>query len=278
MNKRHLIAIDLDDTALDNLYELNDITVKVLKELSGLGHKVMIATARPTSMTLPHYQRLELDTPVALCNGADLVNLSEEGSVHFRKYMDIPHLKEIFSILPIDMLDDLGIERNDDLYIFGDMSDSSYHVELIRRSNTQYFDIREIPKIHAGRIFFRMKNSPDATKVIDRLEAMDSIDIYYSRIPRDGNQIYVSIKSILADKWHSIKEVADGYGIPRENIITFGDEYNDKMMLKNAGLGFAMLNGNEDLKQEIGNVTRYSNVDGGVGRELARIFELASLL
>lgn len=144
MNKRHLIAIDLDDTALDNLYELNDITVKVLKELSGLGHKVMIATARPTSMTLPHYQRLGLDTPVALCNGADLVNLSEEGSAHFRKYMGISHLEEIFSILPIDMLDDLGIERNDDLYIFGDMSDSSYHVELIRRSNTQYFDIRPI--------------------------------------------------------------------------------------------------------------------------------------
>jgi hypothetical protein len=35
-----------------------------------------------------------------------------------------------------------------------------------------------------------------------------------------------------------------------------------------------MLNGTEELKQEIGNITRYNNVEGGVGRELAEMFDL----
>ena len=32
-------------------------------------------------MTLPHYRRLELDTLAVLCNGADVVDLSRDGSV-----------------------------------------------------------------------------------------------------------------------------------------------------------------------------------------------------
>ncbi len=48
------------------------------------------------------------------------------------------------------------------------------------------------------------------------------------------------------------------------------------MMLKEAGIGFVMLNGNKELKQEIGNITQYSNVDGGVGRELAGILDIST--
>jgi len=46
------------------------------------------------------------------------------------------------------------------------------------------------------------------------------------------------------------------------------------MMLKNAGLGFVMCNGNEEVKREIGRITQYSNIEGGVGRELARLFDI----
>lgn len=274
-DKRCLIAVDLDDTTLDNLYELNDITTKVLKQLSKLGHKVMIATARPTSLTLPHYERLELDTLAALCNGADLVaNLADKHQTLRKQYMPSCDLKKIFDAIPLDIIDDLGIERNDILYMYGDMKGFLYFEELIKQSNVEYIDIKSIPSVDAGRVFFRLKNTPDAIESINRLKDIESINVYYKKMRWDREQVYVNIRSMLADKWYSVKEAADCYGIDRENIIAFGDEYNDSMMLKNAGFGFAMLNGSEELKQDIGRITQYSHADGGVGRELARMFDL----
>ena len=61
----------------------------------------MIATARPTCITLPHYKRLELDTLTALCNGADLVaDLAGEHKTLLRNYMSASDLRKIFDIIP----------------------------------------------------------------------------------------------------------------------------------------------------------------------------------
>ncbi|MGI5851784.1 MAG: HAD hydrolase family protein [Clostridiales bacterium] len=274
MDRVHLIAIDLDFTALDNLYELNDITAGVLKKLAELGHKVVIATARPPSMTLPHYRRLELDTLAVLCNGADVVDLSKEGSVPETRYLSAPELEKVLSIFPIDIIDKMGLERHDDVYVYGDMSESDYHMELIEQTNSQFFDIGDIPKIDVGRVFLWIKNVPEAAGIIGQLEKMDNISFYYRKARSGKDQIYISIQSILANKWYGVMKVAEHYGIARENIITFGDEINDKMMLEKAELGFVMKNGRDELKRQIGNITRYTNIEGGVGRELIRLFNL----
>ena len=275
MDKRYLIAVDLDYTALDNVYELNDITVEVLKQVKSMGHLVMIATARPTCMTLPHYKRLELDTWTAICNGADLVaDLAGEHQTLRRKYMPASDLEKIFDIIPLDEVDDMGIERNDVLYIHGTMKGSVYHEEMIKLSNVEYFDLSSIPLVDAGRIFLRIKDTPEVMECIDELKSMESITLYYRKIHLEQPGVYMSIKSVYADKWYAVKEAAAHYGIPEKNIIAFGDDYNDVMMLKNAGLGFVMCNGNEEVKREIGRITQYSNIEGGVGRELARLFDI----
>ncbi|HHZ13224.1 MAG: HAD-IIB family hydrolase [Caldicoprobacterales bacterium] len=274
MDRVHLIAVDLDFTALDNLYELNDITARVLKKLAELGHKVVIATARPPGMTLPHYRRLELDTLAVLCNGADVVDLSRDGSVPETRYLSAPDLDKVLSIFPTEIIDKMGMERYDDVYIYGDMSESNYHMELIEQTNSQFFDIKDIPKIDVGRVFIWVRNVPETTEIIGQLEKMDNISFYYREARSGKDQTYISIQSILANKWYGVMKVAEHYGIARENIITFGDELNDKMMLEKAGLGFVMKNGRDDLKEQIGNITSYTNTEGGVGRELIRLFNL----
>lgn len=277
--EKHLIAIDLDHTALDNLYELNDITTEVLKELSALGHKVVIATARPSSMTVKHYNKIGLDTLATLCNGADLVDIKE--GKHIRKeYIPFDLFTSILDILPRENIINMGIERNDDLYVFGDMMGSEYHLKLERRSNSIYFDLDNIPKLDVGRLFVRISDIDKALEAIEKLEAMEDLNLYYrknygSRYYEDSvEHIYVSITSAYADKWYGVKETAKIYGVKEENIITFGDEYNDRMMLKSAKRGFVMKNGNDELKKEIGLVTEHINTDGGVGLELKRIFNL----
>ena len=69
-HERCLIAVDLDDTALQDLRELNPVTRMVLRKAAADGHRVMLATARPSCMTMEHYQALELDT---IWDGKDLI-------------------------------------------------------------------------------------------------------------------------------------------------------------------------------------------------------------
>ena len=67
------------------------------------------------------------------------------------------------------------------------------------------------------------------------------------------------------DKAESIDKLIDILGIKREEIIACGDGYNDVSMLKFAGLGVAMANASEDIRQLADVVTR-SNDNDGVGK------------
>ena len=67
------------------------------------------------------------------------------------------------------------------------------------------------------------------------------------------------------DKAESIGKLIDILGIKREEIIACGDGYNDVSMLKFAGLGVAMANASEDIRQ-LADVVTLSNDNDGVGQ------------
>ena len=100
----------------------------------------------------------------------------------------------------------MGLERHDDVYVYGDMSESDYHMELIEQTNSQFFDIGDIPKIDVGRVFLWIKNVPEAAGIIGHLEKMDNISFYYREARSGKDQIYISIQSILANKWYGVIE------------------------------------------------------------------------
>ena len=60
-------------------------------------------------------------------------------------------------------------------------------------------------------------------------------------------------------------------GIPLEQIIAFGDNYNDLSMLKMAGLGVAMGNADEEIKQQVDRVIGDNNTPT-IAEELTRLF------
>jgi Cof subfamily protein (haloacid dehalogenase superfamily) len=65
------------------------------------------------------------------------------------------------------------------------------------------------------------------------------------------------------DKGDGLKAVAEYMKVPRENTYAFGDGLNDICMLKSAGHGIAMGNGQEEVKQAAEYVTT-SIDDNGV--------------
>lgn len=60
-------------------------------------------------------------------------------------------------------------------------------------------------------------------------------------------------------------------GISMEEVIAFGDNFNDIEMLQLAGQGVAMQNAREELKEVASRVSEWSNDDEGVARELEQL-------
>jgi Cof subfamily protein (haloacid dehalogenase superfamily) len=72
------------------------------------------------------------------------------------------------------------------------------------------------------------------------------------------------------NKWSAIHRLALGQGIPRERIAAIGDEVNDVAMIEGAGLGIAMGNAVDAVKNVADAHTR-SNADDGVAHAIDMI-------
>ena len=65
------------------------------------------------------------------------------------------------------------------------------------------------------------------------------------------------------NKGMAIQKLLDIWNLKMEEVMTFGDAMNDREMLLEAGYGFVMANGNEQLKKEVGRVAPKSNEEDG---------------
>ncbi|KAI8621709.1 HAD-like domain-containing protein [Chytriomyces sp. MP71] len=79
--------------------------------------------------------------------------------------------------------------------------------------------------------------------------------------------------SASINKGVALRKLADMLDIRVIQTVCFGDGWNDMDMMHVAGLGFAMANGKEELKQVAHRVTRFSNDEDGVAVELEELLE-----
>ena len=86
---------------------------------------------------------------------------------------------------------------------------------------------------------------------------------------RSGKRV-LAVKARGVSKAEAIKKLAQKLDIQVKDIIAFGDEVNDIEMLTLAGLGIAMENA-DDVVKEAADVIAGNNDQDGVGKELEKI-------
>ena len=74
------------------------------------------------------------------------------------------------------------------------------------------------------------------------------------------------------DKAASLDRLAQSLGIKQEEVMAFGDGFNDLSMIEYAGLGVAMENAVEGVKQRANVITK-SNDEDGIAYILSQEFE-----
>ena len=137
---------------------------------------------------------------------------------------------------------------------------------------------------------FRMEISilPDSRKFIEsteenihKLVAIDSDLGYLERLRKkiEGSTKVGITKSGIDNieiisrgnsKGNGLKALADYYRIPISECIAVGNDENDKSMIKAAGLGVAVSNARQILKESADYITKNDNNNGAIGEVIKK--------
>ena len=98
-------------------------------------------------------------------------------------------------------------------------------------------------------------------------------DMLYSVMTTDPTGPFLSICHKDATKAKAVAELARLWGIAPENIVAFGDELNDVDMLEYAGIGVAMGNAMDEVKQVAAYVCDTNDNDGPAKWAAAHILQ-----
>lgn len=245
-----VIALDLDGTLLTSKKQLLPESIAAINKAQQLGIQILIATGRHHSAILPIYQALSLTSPLICCNGAYLYDYQNkqviEGEAMTRYQADIIlDLIHEANIDPLLYADDNMYYCRPTQHVLRTQSWGQQFAEHLRPSLVQVDEMRTVVQQadylwkfalcdHDTNKLKQLVNmAMQATEVSCEWSWQDQVDI-----TRKGNS-----------KGNRLTSWVTAQSMNMQQVMAFGDNYNDISMLEAAGLGIAMGNATLDIKQ-----------------------------
>ncbi|WP_114192846.1 sugar-phosphatase [Edaphovirga cremea] len=256
-----LIAIDMDGTLLNPQHEITPAVKEVIHAARSKGVHIVLATGRPYIGVKRYLMELDLlqEGEYCITNNGALVQQAASGecvaevTLSFEDYLYFEKLSRTLGV-HFHALD------YNTLYTANkDISEYTVHESSMTGIPLKYRAVEEM----------------DPTLSFPKVMMIDTpalLDKAIKQIPEEIKQRYTILKSaeyyleILdkrVNKGEGVKALAERLNIPRENIMTLGDQENDIAMLEYAGVGVAMGNAIESVKAVSQFVTK-SNMEDGV--------------
>lgn len=274
MRKIRLIALDLDGTLLDDNGDIPEENIKVLKEFAQRNVIVALSSGRMTDCVSPTADRIGIDCPLIVYNGAMVRGRKSEN----RKVIYHNPLPSRYGDMLINYClrerFHLNYYLNDTLYAQRDESLKKYALIYATQTGAKFNFLEDLTCLKG--------NAPTKLILITDVhneEAFRRRDYQYNYFLKKlgesvnlfkTNPEYLEFLKKGVDKGIGLKKLAEFYEIERESIIAFGDGENDIEMLKAAGIGVALSNAKEKVKRVADQVLPWDNNGAGVAKFLLK--------
>lgn len=263
-----LIAIDIDDTLLDDQHAIVPANAAAIRDAVEAGVYVTLATGRMFASMQRYARELGLDptTNLIAYNGALVRNLQGEDFLHR------PVPKSLVIELA-ELAQQVGATLN--VYV-----DDRLYVEKMNDDVELYMGIADIEANPVGDLVAFAQDLPDdsgSTKALMIFEPAAAEEwekrlqeTYHGQleIVRSKPQ-FLELTAPDVSKGEALRQLADSLGIEREQVMAIGDSYNDISMLEYAGLGVAVENAPEVVRA-VADASVSSNLAAGVAEAVQR--------
>lgn len=263
-----LIACDLDETLLSTDRTVCEKNRKAIEEAAEKGVKFVCATGRgyasirPTLEEIDLYQKPE-EYSISFNGGA--VTENEGNRVLNLNTLDFEKAKELFErgldydvCIHVYTKEDVwfwNINDNERAYVDGRME-----IKLLDQPDIDFLQGEDILKVlYCNTDYSYLKSIEEDLK-----EISGDLDVSYS------SNRYIEFNPKGVSKGSALLWLADYLGIPHEETIAIGDNFNDLSMIQAAGKGIGVANTIEDMKLLCDELTSSTNNEGAVAEVIEK--------
>lgn len=259
-----LLCTDMDGTLLNDKKEISERNLKAITEAHEKGVKIIVCTGRMFVSADFYSDLLGVKTPVIASNGA-YIREKDRNEIIYKGLLGKENSLKVLKVCK-----KYGIYPNFHTY-------NTLFTEKIIYSSASYAKLNDLLP-EGKKVTITLVE--DWEEVFNKHE--DEI-LKCTAVDKDGEKIYRAKEELSqqhtlevvssfennfeamskgVSKGRAVEILAKYYNIPREEIICVGDNENDVSMIKFAGLGVAMDNGEECAKKAASYITTSNNDDG----------------
>lgn len=263
-----LIATDCDETLLSTDKTIHPRNLEAIKKAQEMGIIIAIATGRgPYQLfdILEQIDNLKENRFSILCNGGIIIdNLTkkvvEASPIDYRKAVEISDYCNEKKV-------HFEIYTDKHCYVFANGNEVNGSLDKnIYKFVKKAKDIKNLDKeiiikviIKNSDLNYLMSLEEDVARICNW-----DVSISYS------SDTFMEINRKNVNKAKALEKLCKHYGFGMENVLTIGDNYNDKEMLEEAGFSAAVQNAHLLLKDVAKYTTKTTNDQGAVGEAIEK--------
>lgn len=246
MSKYKLIALDMDGTLLNEQSEISAENAEWIAKAREAGITVSFSTGRGFLSALPFAEQLKLDSPMITVNGGEI--WTEPHVLH--KRTELSHLY-------VERMHALAKQYPEVWYWAYTTVGTIYNKE-------KWFDDSESYDSHHWLKFGYYTEDDSARELIlAEVQSWGALEISNSSLQN------IELNPLGVSKASALRDLCRWMGIEMSEVVAAGDSLNDIAAIREAGLGVAMGNAQDTVK-EAADIVTLSNQEHGVAELIKR--------
>lgn len=276
------IAIDLDGTLLNSYGEISAKNQSAIQYAIEKKVEVVLTSGRPISSVQTFAHEIGADHYIICGNGSIVYNMEKKQNL----YTNFLNKKKVLEIIKICEENSIYYNVYTDNFILA--KSLNYNVLFFNQENNKKADERKTNIKIVENLYQYIQEAENQnylkiticdndeiifSSIIRKLRQLREIDVldieHMSRkMIKSGTEeipieyFYTEITNQNVNKWFAIQALIEHLHIEPEEVMAIGDNVNDLMMIKNAGLGIIMENAAPYIKEEADVIVVDNNHDG----------------
>lgn len=235
--KYKLLALDMDGTLLNDNHEITLETSKWIHKAMDEGIHVCLSTGRAASSALPYGQELGLETPMVTVNGSEVWKSPRE--LYRRTLLDPASVHQMHQ---------LALEK--DVWFW------AYSVERLYNRDNWLKENQSLEQVEWLKFGYNTENDELRHEILMALQNMGGLEV------SNSSPFNLEINPQGINKAAGIAEVCELLNIDMSEVVAVGDSLNDLAVIEAVGLGVAMGNAQDVVKESADLVVASNNDDG----------------
>ncbi|MDR0399654.1 MAG: Cof-type HAD-IIB family hydrolase [Treponema sp.] len=260
MEPIRMLVLDLDDTLLRNDLSISYRTRNVIKKAVAQGLVVVLASGRIPAAIDQFSKTLGMNKRPGylICSNGTIIQESNTGKIIWEIQLDTAAALAVYDLATAEGFP-VQVYEDDIMYVSKTNEYTRYDQKLTGLKQVVADDFHGVVKKGCNKLLI-----PGDPMLLQPLEILirtylgNDITLFTSK------PYFLEILPRETDKGTALAKVAEILGIEQKSVMAVGDSMNDEAMIRWAGVGVAIANGDDRLKKIADMVTERTNEEDGV--------------